>query len=89
MYDAGKSYYKLGKYDHTERMYRRALDLREKGLGRESRSTLEIKDSLAVVLYKQGDYGKAGKMHLQVLEQIDKIQGRKVHFTLANLNNSI
>jgi hypothetical protein len=56
-----------GKYDAAETLNRRALEGREKALGKEHR------DILAEVLLSQGKHGAAEEMHRRALEGREKI----------------
>jgi len=54
---------KQGKYEASEEMYQRALELREKVLGPEHPDVLISMNNLAGVLRHQGKYEAAEEMH--------------------------
>jgi hypothetical protein len=63
-------------------MHRRALEAREKMLGREHPSTLNSVTHLGHVLSNQGKYEEAEAMHRRALEAQEKVLGRE-HFRTA------
>ena len=48
-----------GDYDGAEPLHRRALEARERVLGREHPDTLQSVNNLAALLYRNGDYDAA------------------------------
>ncbi|KAI1159422.1 hypothetical protein F5B18DRAFT_587349 [Nemania serpens] len=87
MYNVSTSYYRLGKYDEAEAMYRQTLQLYEGVLGREHPSTLSSINNLALVLGSQGKYGEAETMHRQTLQLKEGVLGREHPDTLSSMNN--
>ncbi|CAP91131.1 Pc13g00620 [Penicillium rubens Wisconsin 54-1255] len=76
-----------GAYEEAELMHRRALEAREKVLGREHPSTLISVNNLGLVLSKQGQYDEAEAMHRRALEAREKVLGREHPDTLTSVNN--
>ena len=66
-----------GSYDEAEQMDRRALDSREKMLGKEYPSTLTSVSNLALVLRYQGKYGEAEPMNRRALTGYEKVLGKE------------
>ncbi|KAJ5366092.1 hypothetical protein N7541_000033 [Penicillium brevicompactum] len=76
-----------GAYEEAEAMHRRALETREKVLGREHRDTLTSLSNLGLVLSRQGKYEEAEAMHRRALETREKVLGREHRDTLTGLSN--
>ena len=74
-------------YDNAEAMNRRALEGREKVLGREHPSTLASVGNLASVFQYQGKYEGAEAMNRRTLNRKEKVLGRKHPSTLTSVNN--
>lgn len=83
----GQACKELGKYDEAEQMYREALGLYEKVLGREHPDTLTSMNNLALVLDSQGKYEEAEQMHRETLGLCEKVLGREHPSTLSSMNN--
>ncbi|KAK0745442.1 P-loop containing nucleoside triphosphate hydrolase protein [Schizothecium vesticola] len=83
----GKSFHNLGKYEEAEQMYRQALQLYQKVLGKEHPSTLGSMNNLALVLDSQGKYEEAEQMHRQALQLREKVLGKEHPSTLGSMNN--
>ncbi|KAK8000501.1 TPR-like protein [Apiospora arundinis] len=77
----------LGKYGEAERLYRPALELSEKVLGREHPDTLGSMNNLANVLDNQGKYLEAEQIHRQTLALKETVLGREHPSTLGSMNN--
>ncbi|KAH6667983.1 hypothetical protein B0J14DRAFT_519380 [Halenospora varia] len=77
----------IGSYNTAEEMDRRALEGREKALGKEHPDTLTSVSSLAVVLWKQGKYEQAEEMHRRELEGCEKALGKEHPDMLTSVNN--
>lgn len=60
--------------------------MREKVLGLEHFDTLININNLALVLWSQGRYGEAEKMHRSELEVTEKVLGPEHPETLASIN---
>ncbi|KUL81728.1 hypothetical protein ZTR_09475 [Talaromyces verruculosus] len=76
-----------GTYEEAETMHRRALDAREKVLGREHPDTLTSVNNLGLVLSRQGKYEEAEAMHRQALDAREKVLGREHPNTLTSVHN--
>jgi hypothetical protein len=66
-------------------MHRRALEGREKALGREHPDTLISVSKLGTVLQSQGRYEEAEAMHRRALEGREKVLGREHPDTLTSV----
>ncbi|KAL9591591.1 MAG: hypothetical protein Q9179_007568 [Wetmoreana sp. 5 TL-2023] len=76
-----------GSYDDAEQMNRRALDSREKMLGKEHPNTLTSVSNLASVLRCQGKYEEAEQMNRRALDGKEKVLGEEHPDTLTSVNN--
>ncbi|KAL8766753.1 MAG: hypothetical protein Q9194_006182 [Teloschistes cf. exilis] len=76
-----------GKYEEAEPMNRRALDGRDKVLGKEHPDTLASVSSLASVLRNQGKYEEAEPMNRRALDGRDKVLGKEHPNTLTSVSN--
>jgi tetratricopeptide (TPR) repeat protein len=75
-----------GWVDTAEEMFRRALETREKALGRDHTSTLATVNELSLVYRDQGKLDKAQEMFWRVLEGHEKALGHDHTSTLATVN---
>ena len=73
-----------GSYDEAEQMDRRALDSREKMLGKEHPDTLTSVSNLASVLQDQGKYEEAEEMNRRALDSREKVLGKEHPDTLTS-----
>ncbi|KAK3383706.1 hypothetical protein B0T24DRAFT_645911 [Lasiosphaeria ovina] len=87
LFNIAESYSQMAKYEEAEQMYRQALELNEKVLGREHPSTLDSMNNLGLVLGSQGKYEEAEQIHRQALELYEKVLGREHPSTLDSMNN--
>ncbi|KAK3614601.1 hypothetical protein LTR56_026644 [Elasticomyces elasticus] len=76
-----------GEYVAAEAMNRRALEGREKALGKEHPSTLKSVSNLASVLQEQGKYEAAEAMNRRALESREKALGEEHPSTLMSVEN--
>ncbi|KAJ6014714.1 TPR-like protein [Penicillium herquei] len=83
----GWAYRQLGKYDDAEVMCRRALQAREKILGKEHPDTLISINDLGLVLERQGRYEEAEAIHQCALQAREKILGQEHPDTLISIND--
>ncbi|KAI4221404.1 MAG: hypothetical protein L6R40_008636 [Gallowayella cf. fulva] len=74
-----------GRYDEAEQMDRRALDGREKVLGKEHPDTLTSVSNLALVLRDQGKYDEAEQMNRRALDGSEKVLGKEHPDTLTSV----
>jgi tetratricopeptide (TPR) repeat protein len=75
------------RFKEAERLYRRALDIREKTLGKEHPDTITTLDNLARVLDDKGDYEEAEKLYRRALEIFEKTLGKEHPNTATTLNS--
>ncbi|KAH7117472.1 hypothetical protein EDB81DRAFT_892338 [Dactylonectria macrodidyma] len=85
--NAGWYRWMKGIYVEAEEMNRRALDAREKVLGREHPDTLTSVHILALVLRYQGKYEEAEQMNRRALDASEKVLGREHPDTLMSISN--
>lgn len=78
---------KKGSYNMAEDMERRALEMREKVLGKEHPATLVSLSNLALVLQNQGKYKQAEEMNRRALEGYEKVFGKEHPGTVTSLSN--
>lgn len=62
---------KLGRLDAAEKMFKAALEGREKAMGRDDRYTVEIVNHLGALYTWTGDYNKAEVLLLRALKYLD------------------
>lgn len=67
----GVLYMKLGRLDAAEKMFKAALEGREKAMGRDDRYTVEIVNHLGALYTWTGDYNKAEVLLLRALKYLD------------------
>ena len=77
----------FGHYTKAEPLYVRALEARERTLGREHPATLSSVNNLAALYYNQGDYAKAEPLFVRALEACERTLGREHQDTLRSVNN--
>ena len=76
--------YKLqGRYDEAEPLYKKAVQLKEKILGKEHPDTLVSIGNLALLYRSQGRYGEAEPLLKQVLQLSEKVLGKEHPNTLG------
>ncbi|KAJ6016427.1 hypothetical protein N7540_011018 [Penicillium herquei] len=76
-----------GAYQEAEAMHRRALETREKVLGREHPDTLTSVNNLGSVLGSQGKYEEAEVLYRRDLEGSEKVLGREHPHMLTSISN--
>jgi tetratricopeptide (TPR) repeat protein len=77
----------LGRYNEAERTYRYVLERQIKTLGTEHPTTLDIMDSLAVVVNKLHNYSEAERLHRKTLELWKKLRGVDHPLVFSSMNN--
>jgi tetratricopeptide (TPR) repeat protein len=77
----------MGKYDEAEKMNRRALEGKERELGKEHRDTLMSVCALALVLQDLEKYDEAEEMNQRALEWTEKELGNDHPDTLTSIHN--
>ena len=65
--DLAATYRSQGKYVEAERLYQRALGIREQVLGTDHRDVAETLNNLAIVYHAQGKYTDAERLHQRAL----------------------
>ena len=75
------------KYETAEKIYRRALQGREKALGTDHPKTLTSVSNLASVLQDQGKYETAEEMNRRALKGSEKVLGTDHPETLTSVSN--
>ncbi|KAH8669305.1 hypothetical protein BGZ61DRAFT_483478 [Ilyonectria robusta] len=85
--NAGSYRWMKGIYKEAEEMNRRALETKERVLGREHPSTLTSINNLATVLQDQGKYEEAEQMNRRALDASEKVLGREHPSTLTSVYN--
>ncbi|KAK7209415.1 hypothetical protein V2G26_016593 [Clonostachys chloroleuca] len=83
----GVLYGDQGKFSEAEAMFNRALEGREKALGRDHTSTLDTVNNLGLVYKDQGKLSEAEAMFNRALEGKEKALGRDHTSTLDTVNN--
>jgi hypothetical protein len=76
-----------GGYGEAEPLYKEALHLSEKVLGKEHPQTLMSLNNLAGLYYSQGRYGEAEPLYKEALHLREKVLGKEHPQTLTFLNN--
>jgi tetratricopeptide (TPR) repeat protein len=87
LHNTAEYLYTRGEYATAEEMNRRALEGKEKVLGKEHLSTLASMNNLAEVLRDQGKYEQAEEIHRRTLKGKEKMLGKEHLSTLASMNN--
>jgi tetratricopeptide (TPR) repeat protein len=83
----GLSLYDAGQYVKAEPLYKRALEIREKALGKDHLETATSLNNLASLYESQGKYAEAEPLHKRALEIREKALGKDHSLTAASLNN--
>ncbi|TFH54313.1 MAG: tetratricopeptide repeat protein, partial [Methanothrix sp.] len=76
-----------GRYEGAEPLFRRALEGRERVLGKEHPDTLTSVNNLAALLYSKGDYKGAEPLLRRALEAQERVLGKDHPNTLTYANN--
>jgi CHAT domain-containing protein/Flp pilus assembly protein TadD len=80
-------YKSTGEYAKAEPLYKEALEIRQKVLGREHPDTAQSLNNLALLYQAMGDYAKAEPLLTEALEIRQKVLGREHPDTAQCLNN--
>jgi len=83
----GLLYADQGKHAEAEKMYRRALDGKEKAWGPDHTSTLDTVNNLGLLYADQGKHAEAEKMYRRALDGYEKAWGPDHTSTLDTVNN--
>ena len=75
--DLGDALYNQEKYKAAEEMYRRAVEGREKVLGKEHAETLDSVRRLGNALHSQGKHKAAEEMYRRAAERREKVLGKE------------
>ena len=65
-----------GKYDQAEPLYRRAIEIDEKVLGKDNPDVATHYNNLAFFLYNQGKYDQAEPLYRRAIEIDEKVLGK-------------
>jgi tetratricopeptide (TPR) repeat protein len=79
-----EEYYSQEKYAEAEPLLKRALEIREKALGKDHPDTATILNNLAALYNLQGDYAEAEPLYKRALDITEKALG-KGHPNVANI----
>ena len=77
----------VGAFTEVESMYRRALAIQDRALGREHPSTAVTYNNLGVMLALRGDFAQAEGMHRAALATMEKVFGEQHPDTAAVLTS--
>src|SRR6202790_1229752 len=77
----------MGDYAEAEPLYKEALEIRQKVLGRDHPDTAQSLNNLAGLYKATGDYAKAEPLYKEALEIYQKVLGREHPDTATSLNN--
>ena len=77
----------VGAVSEIEQMYRRALTIQERTLGRENPATANTLNNIGVMLSLRGDYAQAEDMHRGALGTMEKVFGEQHPDTAAVLTS--
>jgi CHAT domain-containing protein len=67
----------IGPQTEVEGLYRRALAIQERSLGREHPDTARTRNNLGVMYTLRGDFGQAEAMHRDALQTLEKVFGEQ------------
>jgi tetratricopeptide (TPR) repeat protein len=87
IHDVGELLRKQGHYGRAEFMYLRALAGKEKALGPDHTSTLDIVNNLGALYWSQGRLAEAEQVYLRALAGKEKALGPDHTSTLDTVNN--
>ena len=76
-----------GRYGEAEPLYKEALQVREKVLGKEHPDTLTSMNNLAALYESQGRYGEAEPLLKEALQVLGEVLGEEHPYTLSSMNN--
>ena len=76
-----------GRYEDAEPLYRHALEIRERVLGKEHPSTLASVNNLATLLMRMGNYKDAEPLFRRALDVSERVRGKEHPGTLTIVNN--
>jgi len=77
----------IGQYGEAEKIHRRALDLRERVIGKEHEDTLVSRNEIGLSLQYQGKYPEAEKIYREILTLNEKLLVQKDLDTLVTRHN--
>lgn len=75
------------RFEEAEKLYRKALEIKEKILGKEHPDTATTLDNLALLLGDKGDYEEAERLFRRALEICEKTLGRTHPWTITCQKN--
>ena len=86
-HNLGYALYGQAFYQEALEYYEKALEIREKVLGKEHPDTAATYNNIAGVYQDQGNYGEALEYYRKALEIKEKVLGREHPYTAATYNN--
>ena len=81
-------HYKIGDYDKALEYYFKALEIREKVLGKEHPDTATSYNNIGLVYGTKGDYDKALEYYFKAKDIYEKVLGKE-HPDIATIHNNI
>jgi nephrocystin-3 len=76
-----------GCYPEAVPLFRRAIEGRERVLGKDHPDTLTSVNNLAVLLHYKGDYAAAETLYRRAIEGNERVRGKDHRETLTSVNN--
>jgi eukaryotic-like serine/threonine-protein kinase len=86
MHVMGSVYSDLGLYPRAQPLLERSVEISGRVLGPEHRETLDSRNDLAAILWREGHYAEAEKLSRETLEISRRVLGPEHQETLASLN---
>jgi tetratricopeptide (TPR) repeat protein len=83
----GSALLNVGRYAEAEALYKRALEIDEKALGKDHPDTATSLNTLAVLYHHQGKYAEAEALYKRALEIREKAIGKDHPATATSLND--
>jgi tetratricopeptide (TPR) repeat protein len=87
LHNFGDAFVRQGRCDEAEKMYRRALQGKEKAWGPEHTSTLDTVNNLGLLYVDLGWFDQAEEMYKRALQGFEKAWGPEHTSTLETVNN--
>lgn len=83
------SFFKKGRFDEAEQLFRQALEIREQVLGKKHLNTALVAHNLACLYQAQADYEKAEPLFLDAFRVYEELAGSEHLETIHILHNLI
>jgi len=87
LFNHGRTYAIMGKFDNAEPLYLESLAIRKKVLGKEHPDYAASLQNLAVLYHNKGEYDKAEPMYMEVKAIWEKVLGKEHPNYAASLHN--